>query len=404
MNDTITKLVDALFCKTEMTQEAQSLRDELMANCQERYQDLLNQGRSDDEAAACVMESLKGMEEVIASYPKKQAEKDDKREFHFDGSLELDAAGFKEMGQKLAKDIKELVQNATGNRIDNEQAPEGEPVSTEQALCFLASEIDRIDCSVRAFEVSIEPCEGEQILVDVNSDENEEIIITKQDRVLSIRTRSRTKGNGWDWFASRFFAGHRQAYDIRISVPASKAVTLALHSQSGDMNVMGVKLINADLSTSSGDITLRPSLGSRLDSARVSSASGDLRLELAAQSLHCKSMSGDVDLKCDVKDLEASSISGDVSIKGRFITGRFKSTSGDAIIDSLDDSAERVDVGSTSGDVRLMLPETTQAIALTAKSVCGSVRSEFPLSPAGDGIRLNVFASSVSGDVEIVRK
>ena len=45
--------------------------DETMSNCQERYQDMTSRGLSDDDAIAAVVESLKGMEDVISQYPKK---------------------------------------------------------------------------------------------------------------------------------------------------------------------------------------------------------------------------------------------------------------------------------------------------------------------------------------------
>ena len=50
-----------------MTDEVQALYDETMSNCQERYQDMTSRGLSDDDAIAAVVESLKGMEDVISA-------------------------------------------------------------------------------------------------------------------------------------------------------------------------------------------------------------------------------------------------------------------------------------------------------------------------------------------------
>ena len=68
-NETVERIVNLLFQDVEMTDEVQAL--ETMSNCQERYQDMTSRGLSDDDAIAAVVESLKGMEDVISQYPKK---------------------------------------------------------------------------------------------------------------------------------------------------------------------------------------------------------------------------------------------------------------------------------------------------------------------------------------------
>ena len=64
-NETVERIVNLLFQDVEMTDEVQALYDETMSNCQERYQDMTSRGLSDDDAIAAVVESLKGMEDVI---------------------------------------------------------------------------------------------------------------------------------------------------------------------------------------------------------------------------------------------------------------------------------------------------------------------------------------------------
>ena len=71
MNQTVKRIVDILFQDTVENDETKALHEELMNNCQEHYQDLISRGLSEDEAVAEVVESLKGMKDVIAQYPKK---------------------------------------------------------------------------------------------------------------------------------------------------------------------------------------------------------------------------------------------------------------------------------------------------------------------------------------------
>ena len=73
MNETVAKIVELLFQDVEMNGEVQAIHDEVMNNCQERFGDLLARGLTEDEAVAAVVESLKGMEEVLAGYPRRQA-------------------------------------------------------------------------------------------------------------------------------------------------------------------------------------------------------------------------------------------------------------------------------------------------------------------------------------------
>ena len=71
MNATVARIVEIMFQDTVLSEEVQALKDEVMNNCQERYQDMLARGLDEDSAVAAVIDSLKGMEEVIAQYPKK---------------------------------------------------------------------------------------------------------------------------------------------------------------------------------------------------------------------------------------------------------------------------------------------------------------------------------------------
>ena len=66
MNQTVKRIVDILFQDTVENDETRALHEELMNNCQEHYQDLVDRGLSEDEAVAEVVESLKGMKDVIA--------------------------------------------------------------------------------------------------------------------------------------------------------------------------------------------------------------------------------------------------------------------------------------------------------------------------------------------------
>ena len=70
----ISHMVDILFQDVAESEETRALHDELMINCQEHYQDLIASGMPEDEAAAAVMDSLSGMQEVVDQYPRRDPE------------------------------------------------------------------------------------------------------------------------------------------------------------------------------------------------------------------------------------------------------------------------------------------------------------------------------------------
>ena len=65
MNKRIRMMIDELFADMRMTAENLALRDELMANAQDRYEDALAQGRSEEEAFAGVAESLGDVQALL---------------------------------------------------------------------------------------------------------------------------------------------------------------------------------------------------------------------------------------------------------------------------------------------------------------------------------------------------
>lgn len=401
MNDTVTKLVDALFSQTEMTDEAQALHDELMANCQERFSDLVSQGRSEDEAAALVMESLKGMEEVIESYPKRTAPKDENKgggTRSFYGDFNIDVESFKDMGEKLAQDIKAMVNDEIGKA---KRAFSSGDDGNRQTLVYEAEQIDAIDCSVRAYDITVQSTDGSELMIEYDEkSDSEELSVALEGSTLKITSHGRSggKNSGWEWFSSRFFAQFGQTCDLKILVPESLIMSVKTYTQSGDIEISGIRLKSAEVSSTSGDILLKPALKDRLSHVSANTASGDIDMELAAMSINAKSMSGDLALRCDAREINASSVSGDVRFDGRFITGAAKSTSGDVRITCRDESLERVEARSVSGDIRVTLPYNVQGTQGKCSSVSGDVRNTMPFSADENG-SVTVLASSVSGDV-----
>ena len=71
MNASIQGIIDHMFRDTVDNMETRALHEELLNNCLDHYEDLVSRGMSETEAIDAVVESLKGMKEVIDEYPKK---------------------------------------------------------------------------------------------------------------------------------------------------------------------------------------------------------------------------------------------------------------------------------------------------------------------------------------------
>ena len=65
MNKRIRSMIDAIFAEMKMTAENLALRDELMANAHDRYEDMIAQGKTEEEAFAQVAVSLEDVIDLL---------------------------------------------------------------------------------------------------------------------------------------------------------------------------------------------------------------------------------------------------------------------------------------------------------------------------------------------------
>ncbi|MDD2648822.1 MAG: DUF4097 family beta strand repeat-containing protein [Eubacteriales bacterium] len=371
MNETVRKMIELLFQNTEMNQEAQALHDELMANCQERFSDLVAQGHTADDAIGCVMDSLKGMEDVISQYPRKQAQVKVKLGIDIDDDNEDGSAQASKSYEFAAAEVEEVYYDSRS--ID--------------LVCDASSDnLVHVDC-------------GEVKNVDVSL-ENGKLRIVKN----KIETRSFNFNNlnlsnliGFGKLFASEFGGDGE---IRVSLPADKAFGMELHSTSGDFSVQGVALTQISADTTSGDIQLVPSISMKLSNAKLNTASGDVIMELAATQINAKTMSGEIKAHCECDSLNIVSVSGDVKFKGHANEINAKSVSGDVKLRNLGNELTNVSATSTSGNVRVKLPADIGAVELHAKSLSGNVRNAF--KDCAGAVSVVVRASTVSGNVEVL--
>ncbi|MBK9477204.1 MAG: DUF4097 family beta strand repeat protein [Tetrasphaera sp.] len=157
---------------------------------------------------------------------------------------------------------------------------------------------------------------------------------------------------------------------------------------------------------------IKPTVGSTVDGERVSlvdecsfslfgdcSTSWDLALPQGTP-VRVRTTSGDISVDGLDGDLEVDTTSGDV-IGGVFSAKRVTvtATSGDVDL-RLSTAPESVVVTSTSGSIRLVLPNDGTAYAVQVSTAAGDVTNELVNAP---GATHRIVVETTSGDIEVVR-
>ena len=394
MNATIARIVDVMFQDTEMTDEVQALHDEVMNNCQERFDDLRARGLSEDEAIGEVVESLKGMDEVIAQYPKKETPREAVFEAVNDAEEEPETGHF-----STGRQIRELQVFVYASDVRVEPSEDG-------LAHVLWDGMENLDAREENGVLSIRQADGHT--------GNKKHRMTLQGENIKMDEQPLTLENLGSFIRSAVRAVSKQvsldiswnAEQITVQLPVEWCVDMNIHTTSGDVEMKGISARKVVCDSSSGDVSIDEMAA--LETLRVSTSSGDIDVEAGEKAaplaeVTLKTMSGDVDYSGVCMRGAFTSISGDVNVKGQLETVQMKSTSGDEDFTQWGPGLRQVECQSTSGDVKVYLPWDTCGVVANMRSVSGDCRSaSFP--PAQNGEQVLITAHTVSGDVRIEKR
>ena len=367
MNQTVKRIVDILFQDVVENEETNALHEELMNNCQEHYQDLIDRGLSEDEAVGEVVESLKGMKDVIAQYPKKAAgtsaspKTEEGRTWVFSG---MDSLRVETGDQDIF-----VGPSADGSIHIYCDDPEGLNAETDGTRLMITG-VKKTEKAASAFEMP----------------EGEEISITGLLNMVGKAIRNVT---------SSFIAGAA----IRVEVPDGQMKKIELNSRSGDIECTCAMAREMTVRSTSGDVTLEPVAEKTAENLLVSTVSGDAEVHGSALDAEISSMSGEVSADGVFENLKMKSTSGDVNFTGSVIDLSAHSISGDAELTIENTSLKKADAKSTSGDVDISLPAGLTGVHAECSTVSGDCLSR--VSDAGVNAAVQIRAKSVSGDVTV---
>ena len=415
MNDTVARIVDLMFENVEMNEEVAALRDEVMNNCQERYADLVGSGMAEDDAVAAVVESLKGMEDVVSQYQRRT--------------------------RRAAQPQAECV------------APdEDEEIDPARDVTFAASAIHRINVALVSEDVRIEASDDYVYHVCWDAEEDPQIVVREENGVLHVERSAgdigkagaaahkvcvdardglqnaritidgeeknldeigRVVGRTMEGVGSmmenlgrslgRMFSGLRNAFTggdgVVIRVPEDAIPHVKVLTTSGDVEVTDVALTDLNVTSTSGDVTVHLGAAERIEKAEFRTVSGDVDVDLHADSLLANTTSGDVDVRGVVREVFANTVSGDVDVCAETEHVTFKTVSGDVDLEFETIDVREINGGTVSGDVDVDLPDGIGCIVMTTQTRSGDVTSRYATD--GKGPTLTGKITSMSGDITI---
>lgn len=369
MNDVIVSMVDKLFANVWENEEITALREEITANCLERYADHLAKGKTEEEAMEAVRESLAGMEEVVASFPQKLPDPDTLRA---------------------------------------EEKPE--PVGRMAARDF-----DAIEAELACFDLKVYPSKDGEIHLETDDAIRDCVTLEREGTRLVLRETSAPKRQQPQKSASeesltdfvlrqvmgaisRSIMITTLSGEIRLGLPRELKLPVRIGTASGDVDWQGVQAESLTIRTMSGDIAVADVSGAvRLD---LDTKSGDMRIRQAdCADTRLKTISGDIGWRGSCRELSVNTISGDIHAVGSFLRTKVQTVSGDLRLESADDQVAEITASTTSGDLELRLPHSMNVQA-NFSSVSGSKRCAAFGGP--DGKPVKVSARTVSGDLEIL--
>ena len=158
---------------------------------------------------------------------------------------------------------------------------------------------------------------------------------------------------------------------LHLKVPIGASIDA--EGVSADLTISGSKGESLRFSTVSGDVEVDAETGR----VELSSVSGDVEFDGLAERVMAESVSGDVVLLGVEGEVEAKTVSGDVTMEaGQIARGRFETVSGEIVLELELASGGRLTCDAMSGDIKLKLPGSQEA-GFTAQSFSGSIHSDF---------------------------
>ncbi len=449
MNPTIVKIIDLMFRGMPDCEEIRSMREELLTNSQARYDDLIASGKSSNEALGEVLDSLRGVEELLDEYRNRPAQEtagDDSFAFaRFERMAEEIDRRFSSCADTVktaAGNASAAAENAFGNAMDSVRTAvdnlsyslRGFRGNTESPATGLwvrsnvygggdlftaavsPAECPRIKVELAGDDVELAPSADELIHIEIDPEDEPLLLLEKADGCLTLRRnpnnrppREAQEENLQDKGFFGFLAGLGRAIGntfqemrsccdtIRVLLPNGFAAA-EVFTASGDISAEELRLGSLTITSASGDMDLcECNLQGDLS---LCNTSGDISVSDTRITglLSANATSGDIDLSdVTVPVLATNNVSGDTTIEADTQQLDSNSVSGDIDITLIGNSQQRIGANTTSGDIDIALAEAGIP-AVDANTTSGDVSITCATDPAS---AFRIQLNTVSGDISV---
>ena len=390
MNATIQGIIDHMFKDTVDNTETRALHEELLNNCLEHYSDLIARGMSETEAIDAVVESLRGMKEVIDEYPKKAGTGEPEKESVCESVPEVQAENNTQDAPPVKKPS-EYTYDPTlvsGLKTDLKSSDLKIGVSSDDRIHVRCEDMEQLLCQLDGSTLSVR-------IVDNTKKSIEEAGQKLNSQEFSMKGLLNFIGKAISSVASNIAV----SWNVYIDLPAVALAEMDLNAKSGDIEVKAKMPEILSAHSMSGEVNVNAVGNDPASKVIISTMSGDAEFYGNAKKIQISSMSGDVEANGIFQEAELKSTSGEADLEGEAIQVRISSVSGDVSVELRNPSARFIQASSTSGDVDIDLPSGLESVHASLKSVSGSASCDIPDS--GSGAELQIQASSVSGDVTV---
>jgi DUF4097 and DUF4098 domain-containing protein YvlB len=257
-----------------------------------------------------------------------------------------------------------------------------------------------LDLRLPTGEITVESADGDETIVELDmtgaSDEARELL-------EGARIELRQRGDGQEVIVDvqRKRRGLGLIFDrddFRLRVTAPHGADVEISAASADANGRG-RFGSLKVEVASGDVRFAE-LASRVD---LKSASGDVDLERIGGEARVTTASGDIWIGSVEGEATIRSASGDITVDEAGSSVTVQTASGDQRVGSV--TSGRVVMQSASGDQTVGIRRGS-GVHLDVRTMSGDTTSELEIDDAptgGDGPQIELRATSMSGDIRILR-
>ncbi len=390
MNASIQGIIDHMFRDTVDNAETRALHEELLNNCLEHYDDLIGRGMSETEAIDAVVDSLKGMKEVIDEYPRKPGREENRPENRKENIPEVRAENTVQNDPPADKPSEYTYHISAVRKLktDLKNCDLKIGASADSMIHIRCEDMEQLTCELNSGTLTVG-------IVDKTRKSVEEAGKQMNSQEFSVKSLLNFIGKAIGSVAT----GLSVNWDVYIDIPAAALAEMDLNAKSGDIEVRAVLPERLNAHSMSGDITVSAADQSPASRVTASAMSGDVKFSGNADTVTLASMSGEVKARGKYRTAELKSTSGDAEIDGEAEQVRVNSVSGDVEVNLGNATVSSIQARSTSGDVDISLAAGTDSVHASMSTVSGTARCGF--RDGGAGARIQIQASSVSGDVTI---